>query len=262
MLQNLNDMNTISQSVAWWCFVPEKLSPGQFVSAVADAGYTGIELVPAEYWSLVIDHGLALSAIAGHQPLTIGLNRRDLHDRLEDEITANIENAERLKIPNLICFSGNRNGLDDQAGAEITAEGFARVARAAENAGVTLALELLNSKVEHPDYQADHTAWGVQVCRSVASTRVKLLYDIYHMQIMEGDIIRTIRSIKDYISYYHTAGNPGRNDLDEDQELFYPAILRAIKKTGHVGYVTHEFIPKADPIVALNAAFRTSAKYL
>jgi len=152
MLQNLNDMNTISQSVAWWCFVPEKLSPGQFVSAVADAGYTGIELVPAEYWSLVIDHGLALSAIAGHQPLTIGLNRRDLHDRLEDEITANIENAERLKIPNLICFSGNRNGLDDQAGAEITAEGFARVARAAENAGVTLALELLNSKVDHPDY--------------------------------------------------------------------------------------------------------------
>src|SRR6516164_6828796 len=109
MLQNLNDMNTISQSVAWWCFVPEKLSPEQFVSAVADAGYTGIELVPAEYWSLVIDHGLALSAIAGHQPLTIGLNRRDLHDRFEEEIKANIENARRLKIPNLICFGGNRS---------------------------------------------------------------------------------------------------------------------------------------------------------
>jgi hydroxypyruvate isomerase len=212
------------------------------------------KLVPPEYWSLVIDHGLALSAIAGHQPLTVGLNRRDLHDRLEDEIKAN--------IPNLICFSGNRNGLDDQAGAEITAEGFARVAPAAENAGITLALELLNSKVDHPDYQADHTVWGVQVCRIVASPRVKLVYDVYHMQVMEGDIIRTIHSIKDHISYYHTAGNPGRNDLDEDQELFYPAILRAIKQTGHTGYVTHEFVPKGDPIVALKTAFDTSAKYL
>jgi hydroxypyruvate isomerase len=261
-LQTPNKMNTISQSIAWWCFVPEKLTPEQFVRAVADAGYKGIELVPPEYRPLVIDHGLALSAIGGHQPLTIGLNRRDLHDRLEDEIKANIENAKRLKIPNLICFSGNRNGLDDQAGAEITAEGFARVAPAAENAGVTLALELLNSKVDHPDYQADHTAWGVQVCRAVASPSVKLVYDVYHMQVMEGDIIRTIRSIKDHISYYHTAGNPGRNDLDEDQELFYPAIFRAIKQTGHTGYVTHEFVPKGDPIVALKAAFGTSAMYL
>jgi hydroxypyruvate isomerase len=133
---------------------------------------------------------------------------------------------------------------------------------AAENAGVTLALELLNSKIDHPDYQADHTAWGVQLCRAVASPRVKLVYDVYHMQVMEGDIIRTIRSIKDYISYYHTAGNPGRNDLDEYQELYYPAILRAIKETGHTGYVTHEFIPKGDPIVALKAAFHTCAKYL
>ena len=261
-IQTPNKMNTISQSIAWWCFVPEKLTPEQFGRAVADAGYKGIELVPPEYWSLVIDHGLALSAIGGHQLLTIGLNRRDLHDRLEDEIKANIENAKRLKIPNLICFSGNRNGLDDQAGAEITAEGFARVAPAAENAGVTLALELLNSKVDHPDYQADHTAWGVQVCRAVASPRVKLVYDVYHMQVMEGDIIRTIHSIKDHISYYHTAGNPGRNDLDEDQELFYPAILRAIKQTGHTGYVTHEFVPKGDPIVALKTAFDTSVKYL
>jgi hydroxypyruvate isomerase len=255
-------MNTISQSVAWWCFVPEKLTAEHFVNAVADAGYQAIELVPPEYWSLVEDHGLALSAIAAHQPLTIGLNQRDQHDRLEEEIHASIETAKRLKISNLICFSGNRNGLDDQAGAETTAEGFLRVAPAAEAAGITLALELLNSKVDHPDYQADHTAWGVQVCRAVASPRVKLVYDIYHMQIMEGDIIRTIRSIKDSISYYHTAGNPGRNDLDEDQELFYPAILKAIKETGHAGYVTHEFVPKGDPVTALKAAFDTSALYL
>lgn len=255
-------MNSISQSVAWWCFVPEKLTAEQFVSAVAATGYKAVELVPREYWSLVTDHGLAISAIAAHQPLTVGLNKRDLHDRLEDEIKAGIETARRLKIPNLICFSGNRNGLDDQAGAENTAEGLARVAPAAEVAGITLALELLNSKIDHPDYQADHTAWGVQVCRTVASPRVKLLYDLYHMQIMEGDIIRTIRSIKDYISHYHTAGNPGRNDLDDDQELFYPAILRAIKETGHEGYVTHEFVPKGDPVTALKTAFETCAVYL
>jgi hydroxypyruvate isomerase len=255
-------VSTISQSVTWWSFVPEKLTPEKFVHAVAEAGFKAVELVPPEYWSLVKDRGLAISAIAAHQPLTIGLNRRDLHDRLEDEIRLSIANARRLNIPSLICFSGNRNGLNDEAGAEITAEGFARVAREAEIAGIDLALELLNSKVDHPDYQADHTAWGLQVCRTVASTRVKLLYDIYHMQIMEGDIIRTIRSAKDYISYYHTAGNPGRNDLDEDQELYYPAILRTIKETGHAGYITHEFIPKGDPVMALKSAFQECAKHL
>jgi hydroxypyruvate isomerase len=255
-------MSAISQSVAWWCFVPEKLTPEQFVRAVIEAGYKAVELVPPEYWSLVQDHGLAISAIAAHLPLMVGLNRRDLHDRLEDEIRASIVHAQRLHIPSLICFSGNRNGLNDEAGAEITAEGFARVAREAELAGIDLALELLNSKVDHPDYQADHTAWGVKVCRAVASPRVKLLYDIYHMQIMEGDIIQTIRSTKDYISYYHTAGNPGRNDLDEDQELDYPAILRGIKETGHTGYVTHEFIPKGDPVIALQSTFQECKKHL
>jgi hydroxypyruvate isomerase len=255
-------MSLISQSVAWWCYVPEKFTPEQFVQAVAQAGYQAVELVPPEHWSLVQDHGLSISAVAAHLPLTIGLNRQDLHAKLEDEILSSIANAQRLKIPSLICFSGNRNGLSDEAGAEITAAGFARVAKQAEEAGIDLALELLNSKVDHPDYQADHTAWGLQVCRSVASPRVKLLYDIYHMQIMEGDIIRTIHSAKDYISYYHTAGNPGRHDLDEDQELYYPAILKAIKESGHSGYVTHEFIPKGDPAAALALTFKESAKHL
>jgi hydroxypyruvate isomerase len=255
-------VSTISQSVTWWSFVPEKLTPEKFLSAVADAGFGAVELVPPEYCSLVKDHGLAISAIAAHQPLTIGLNRRDLHDQLEKEIRISITNAQRFNIPSLICFSGNRDGLDDEAGAEITAEGFARVAREAEIAGIDLILELLNSKIDHPDYQADNTAWGVQVCRAVASPRVKLLYDIYHMQIMEGDIIRTIRSAKDYIGHYHTAGNPGRHDLDEDQELNYPAIFRTIKETGHTGYITHEFIPKGDPAIALKSVFQECAKYL
>lgn len=252
----------IFQSVAWWCFVPEKLTPQRFVSAAAEAGFPAIDLVPPEYWSLVSDHGLTVSAISAHQPLTIGLNRFEQHDRIEQEIRANIIHAQRLGIRNLICFSGNREGLDDTKGIEVTAAGLARVAPLAEEAGVTLVLELLNSKVDHPDYQADHTWWGLQVCRLVSSPRVKLLYDIYHMQIMEGDIIRTISTTHGMIGHYHTAGNPGRNELGDAQELYYPAILRAIKETGYNGYIAHEFVPKGDPIASLRTAFRECAPYL
>jgi hydroxypyruvate isomerase len=255
-------MNAIVQSVSWNNYVPAKLNPEQFLRAVTDAGYKAVEFVPPQYWSMVHDRGLLISAMNAHQSLTIGLNRRDLHNQLEEEICASIAAAQRFNIANLVCFSGNRNGLDDQAGVQITVEGLSRVAPVAERAGVTLVLELLNSKVDHPDYQADHTAWGLQVCRLLTSSRVKLLYDVYHMQIMEGDIIRTIRSVKDCIGLYHTAGNPGRYDLDEDQELYYPAILRAIKKTGYTGYVTHEFFAKGDPELALKATFKECAKYL
>ena len=164
--------------MAWGCFVPEKLTPTVFVHTAARIGFKAIDVVPRKAVSFVIDHGLVVSSIDGHQPLTIGLNDRDQHKRLEDEILASIEYAEHLNIPNLICFSGNRNGLDDRAGAEFTAESLRRLAPTAERAGVNLVLELLNSKIDHPDYQGDHTSWGVEVCRAVASLRVKLLYDI------------------------------------------------------------------------------------
>ena len=177
------------------------------------------------------------------------------HQEVEQELRSNIERAVRWRIPNLICFSGSRGGLDDATGAEITAEGLRRVARAAEDAGVTLVLELLNSKIDHQDYQCDRTTWGIRVCEMVGSPRVKLLYDIYHMQIMEGDVIRTIRDSHAYFGHYHTAGNPGRHDLDEGQELYYPAIMRAILATGYDGYVSHEFIPRGEPVTALKAAF-------
>jgi hydroxypyruvate isomerase len=255
-------MNPISQSVAWWCFVPEKFSPQRFVDVVVEAGFPAIDLVPPEYWSLVSDRGLVISAIAAHQPLTIGFNRVDQHDRLEQEIGTNLAQAQRLGIRNLICFSGNREGLDDATGVEVTAAGLARVAPLAEQAGVTLVLELLNSKVDHPDYQADRTRWGLEVCRAVASPRVKLLYDIYHMQIMEGDIIRTIRAAHGMIGHYHTAGNPGRNELDDTQELYYPAIIRAIKETGYTGYIAHEFVPKGDPVASLRSAFQQCEPFL
>jgi hydroxypyruvate isomerase len=259
-------MGKITQSVAWWCFVPGKLTPDQFVRAVAEAGYSAIDLAPEAYWPLVTAQGLALSAVEGHASITLGLNRADQHDRIEREIRARLAVAEKWHIPNLICFSGSRDGQADERGdafgIENSASLLARVAGAAESAGVTLLLELLNSKVDHPGYQADHTAWGMQVCQRVASPRVKLLYDVYHMQIMEGDIIRTLTSAQAMIGHYHTAGNPGRNDLDEAQELNYPAILRAIAATGYTGYIAHEFVPKGDPVLALQTTFAFCAAWL
>jgi hydroxypyruvate isomerase len=245
----------IKQSLAWWSFARSALAPEQLVRAAAQIGYAGIELAEPEYWPLIADHGLALVALRGHASIASGLNRPENHDQIISEIYANLKLAEQWRIPNLICFSGNRAGQSDAAGAEATAEGLRRVVRAAEDAGVTLLLELLNSKVDHADYQCDRTAWGVGVCRMVDSPRVKLLYDIYHMQVMEGDLIRTIRDNHQFIGHYHTAGNPGRHELDETQEINYPEVLRAIGATGYAGYVGQEFIPTGDTLAALKQAF-------
>jgi hydroxypyruvate isomerase len=200
---------------------------------------------------------MKIAAIIGHGTLTDGLNRKENHARIKEELLKNIEQAAEYDIPNLICFSGNRRGLSDEEGIENTAEGLAQVAKVAERKGITLCLELLNSKVDHPDYQCDHTWWGAEVCRRVNSPAVKLLYDIYHMQIMEGNLIHTICENISYIGHFHTAGNPGRRDLDTEQEIYYPAVMRAIKETGYTGYVGHEFIPKGDPYEAIRIAFRT-----
>jgi hydroxypyruvate isomerase len=248
-------MEQIKQSIAWWCFVPRLLAPEALMRAAAEIGYAGVEIVPPEHWQLAREHGLEIASIVGHASIAEGLNRREHHERIEREIVANLKLAEQWAIPNLICFSGNRAGLADAEGAEVTAEGLRRLAPAAEAAGVTLILELLNSKINHPDYQCDHTDWGAEVCRAVGSPRVKLLYDIYHMQVMEGDIIDTIRRNSDLIGHYHTAGVPGRHEIDETQELSYPAIVRAIGATGYNGYLGQEFVPQGDPIVALKAAF-------
>lgn len=248
-------MNHIRQSVSWWCFVPNKMTPEELVRASADIGYEAVELVGPDYWPLIRDHGLKIASYNAHRSIEDGLNRRENRQRIVDEVRGNLNLAVKWGIPNLICFSGSRKGLDDSIGAEITAENLRSVARMAEDAGVNLILELLNSKVDHPDYQCDKTAWGVKVIEMVDSPRVKLLYDIYHMQIMEGDVIRTIQDNHAHFAHYHTAGNPGRNDLDETQELYYPPIMRAILNTGYDGYVGQEFIPKSDPIAALKAAF-------
>jgi hydroxypyruvate isomerase len=245
----------IKQSIAWWCYARGEMTPEQLVRTAAEIGYSGAELVPPEHWQLVRDHGLIVNAVVGHASIAEGLNRREHHDRIEREILGNLRQAERWGIPTLLCFSGNRAGLDDQQGAEVAAEGLRRVARAAEEAGVTLVLELLNSKVNHADYQADHTAWGVQVCGMVGSPRVKLLYDIYHMQIMEGDVIRTIQEHNQWFGHYHTAGNPGRHEIDDSQELCYPAIVRAIAATGYDRFQGQEFIPTRGTAETLREAF-------
>jgi hydroxypyruvate isomerase len=247
----------IRQSLSWWCYARNGMEPERLLREAARIGYASVELVGEQHWPLVKEHGLRIAAVGGHGTLTDGMNKRENHDRIADEIAANLEKAVQWQIPNLIVFSGNRNGLADDEGAEITAACLRRVAPLAEQAGVNLVLELLNSKVNHPDYQADHTTWGVRVCEMVGSPRVKLLYDIYHMQVMEGDVISCIRENIRHIGHFHTAGVPGRHDLDEDQELNYLAIVRAIAETGYDGFLGHEFIPKGEPIAAIEAAFRT-----
>ena len=184
-------MRQIKPTTAWWC-LEGLLTPREIIGTSADIGYAGIEFAPQEQWDAIVDAGLRVVCVRGHNDITNGLNDPTQHDRIEREILDKLRLAQRYNIPSLVCFSGERKGMNDRAGAEQTIAGLRRVAQAAEEAGVLLALELLNSKVDHPDYQCDHTSWGVDVIQAVDSPAVKLLYDVYHMQIMEGDIIRTI----------------------------------------------------------------------
>ena len=230
------------------------MPPEELISSAVELGFDGIELVGQQHWDVIRGAGLEIAAVAGHDSLGDGLNKTGNHDRIEKEIIENLKLAEQYSIRNLICFSGNRHGESDEQGIDVTAEGLRRVAKAAEDADVYLVLELLNSKVNHAGYQCDRTDWGVKVIDRVESSRVKLLYDIYHMQIMEGDLIRTIQDNHEHFAHYHTAGNPGRNNLDETQEIYYPAVIAAVRETGYDGYVGHEFIPVGDPSEALRNA--------
>ena len=250
-------MGSINQSICYGCFTRDDASPEQVIREAARIGYKSVEMAPPEYWSLVRENGMRVAIIVGHQSLPDGLNKRENHDRIEQEILENLEVAAANDIPGLICFSGNREGKSDEEGRDNTIEGLLRVAKAAEDKGVNLCIELLNSKVNHPDYQCDRTPWGVEVCKGVNSPRVQLLYDIYHMQIMEGDLIRTIQESIDYIGHFHTAGNPDRKDLDDEQEIYYPPVMRAIAETDYDLYIGHEFVPKGDPLAAMQAAFDT-----
>jgi hydroxypyruvate isomerase len=254
-------MNTFRQSFSWDGFIRAgSVTPEALVRAAAEIGYAGIDLVEEAHWHLIRDHGLEIVSITGHALSPEGLNRRENLPAIADDIRARLDLAVRWNIPYLLCFSGNRvPGVDEITAAEIAAENLLSLVEIVKGSGVTLLLELLNSKVQGRDYQADNSAWGVRVCQRVASPQVRLLYDIYHMQIMEGDIIATIRQQHGWFGHYHTAGVPGRHDLDDAQELNYPAILRAILETGYEGWIAHEFFPRGDPIAALKAAYDVCA---
>jgi hydroxypyruvate isomerase len=244
----------MKQSFTWWSFSKNQ-TPDELLKAAADIGYSAVEILDEKDFPLSKKYDLAMALHRGHLGLTKGMNRREHHAGIMKELEANIKIAEEWNIPNLVCFSGNRDGISDDEGAEITTEILRKAAPLAEASGVMLVLELLNSKVDHPDYQCDHTPWGVKVIEMVASPKVKLLYDIYHMQIMEGDLIRTIKNNHQHIGHYHTAGNPGRNEINETQEIYYPPIFRAIRDTLYTGYIAHEFVPTGDVKAALKQAF-------
>jgi hydroxypyruvate isomerase len=234
---------------------PKDMPFDQYAQACAKLGYKGFDLVGPGEFAVLKKLGLVASMIPSHG-LPVGLNHKDNHAECLAKIRASIEVASANGFPNVICFSGNRNGISDEEGANNCVAALKQVAALAEEKKVTLCMELLNSKVNHKDYQCDHTAWGVGVMKAVGSPRCKLLYDIYHMQIMEGDIIDTIRQNIDYIGHIHTAGVPGRKDIDDSQELCYPAIMRAIAATNYDGYVGQEFGPKGDKMQALATAYK------
>ena len=243
------------QSVSWWCYDRDDIDEVDLVKTIKDIGYTAIEIAPIEKFQLAVDHGLKIATHGLHRPLEQGLSHAKYWDNIKKQADENLELAVKWNIPNLIVFSGNREGLDDETGAENCIKHLQILAKDAESAGVTLILELLNSKVNHPDYQCDKTAWGVKVVSAVDSPNVRLLYDIYHMQVMEGDVIQTIRDNHQWFAHYHTAGVPGRNEIDETQELNYPAICRAIAETGYDGYVGQEFVPTGDWKASLKQAY-------
>ena len=242
----------LKQSVARWCFAKTPLE--DLCRQAAEMGIVGIDLVDPPEWPAVQKYGLTPAMTTGAGTIPSGWNRKENHDRLEKQMQATIAAAAQAKLPNVITFSGNRAGLTDQEGKENCIAGLRRVKKIAEDQGVTVCMELLNSKIDHKDYQCDHTSWGVDVIKGVDTPRVKLLYDIYHMQIMEGDIIRTIRQNIQYIGHFHTGGVPGRHELDETQELQWRSIAKAIADLNFQGFVGHEFLPARDPMTSLRQA--------
>jgi hydroxypyruvate isomerase len=242
----------LKQSVCKWCY--RDMSVDELAANSAAMGIVAIDLLTDEEWPLLKKHGLVCAVGSGVCTITDGLNVKANHSQIEANFRRLLPAAKAQGVPNLICFSGNRRNMPDEEAWENCALLLNKVKSQAEDLGVTIVMELLNSKVNHKDYQCDKTAWGVELVNRVNSPRFKLLYDIYHMQIMEGDVIRTIRDNKDAIAHYHTGGNPGRHEIDETQELNYKAIAQAIVDTGFQGYYAHEFIPTRDPMTSLRQA--------
>jgi hydroxypyruvate isomerase len=246
----------LKQSVCKWCF--PKMSVEELCKNAAAMGIQSVELLGKNDWDTCKKYGLTCAMALDPEFTSIGdgWNRVENHDRFVQAGEKAIPQVKEAGLVNLICFSGNRRGLSDADGLENCAKGLKRIMPLAEQLGVNVVMELLNSKVDHKDYQCDHTAWGVELCKRVGSDRFKLLYDIYHMQIMEGDVIRTVQDNIKYIAHFHTGGVPGRNEIDTTQELNYERVSRAIVDTGFTGHFAHEFIPKRDPMTSLQEAVK------
>jgi hydroxypyruvate isomerase len=243
----------IRQSVCRWCYKDIPLD--RLCAYAAEIGLKGIDLLQPDEYEVPRRYGLICTmAYAGGGTIPDALNRTENHAAIEAALRANIPLAAKAGIPNAITFSGSRRGMADDEGARNTITGLNRVKKIAEDNGVTICMELLNSKVNHPDYMCDHTAWGVRVMQEVNSPNVRLLYDIYHMQIMEGDLIATITENLAWMGHFHTGGVPGRHELDNTQDVQWDGVMRAIADAGFHGYVAHEFLPLRDPFESLRAA--------
>lgn len=241
--------NNIKHSVCRWTYGFMPLE--ELCTTIKQIGFNAIDLVGPSDWATLKKHGIHSSMCNGAEiSLTEGWNDPQYHSKLIGNYLKHIDLVADAGYQNLICFSGNRKGMDDATGLKNCAAGLKQIMSKAEQRGVTIIMELLNSKVDHKDYMCDHTAWGVELAKSIGSPNFKLLYDIYHMQIDEGDVIRTIQQSHPYIGHYHTGGVPGRHEIDESQELYYPAIIKAIVATGFKGYLAQEFIPAAQDKVA------------
>lgn len=242
MLKIQSLKGNINQSVCRWCF--DELSVEELCKLAGEIGLVGIDLLGPSDWPVLKKYGLLSTMCNGAEiSLVKGWNNKEYHRTLLDNYREMIPLVAKAGYKNLICFSGNRDGMDDETGLQNCSEGLKQIMSLAESNNVTIVMELLNSKIDHIDYQCDKTPWGVELVKKVDSENFKLLYDIYHMQIDEGDVIRTIKDNYQYIAHYHTAGVPGRHEIDDSQELNYPAIMRAILETGFTGYVAQEFIP-------------------
>jgi len=246
--------NNINHAVCRWTY--DFLSLDELCVTAKEIGLKAIDLVGPKDWQVLKDHALHSSMCNGAEiSLVKGWNDPQYHDTLIKNYTEHINLVSAAGYQNLICFSGNRNGMDDETGMNNCAEGLKKIIGLAEKKGVVIQMELFNSKIDHKDYMCDKSAWGIALCKKIGSPNFKLLYDIYHMQINEGDVIRTIQQNNIWFGHYHTAGVPGRHEIDETQELFYPAIMHAIVATGYKGYVAQEFIPlKQDKTASLRDA--------
>lgn len=250
----------INHTVCWWTY--NFLPLEELCKTVKQIGFNAIDLLAPNEWPVAQKYGIysSMCYTAGKVSLTEGFNDTKFHDGLIKDYLEVIPLMVKAGYKNLICFSGNRNGMDDETGLKNCIAGLQKIMPVAEKNGIIIQMELFNSKVDHKDYMCDKSAWGVELCKRLGSENFKLLYDIYHMQINEGDVIHTIKENHQYFGHYHTAGVPGRHEIDESQELYYPAIMKAIVETGYKGYVAQEFMSigktNEDKVAALKDAVR------